>query len=54
MLFRSRPIDDVGSRLAAVWQRLDSATNDLLASVSLADVAHGSDHLGIGKMGDQA
>ena len=48
-----RPIDEVGTRLAAVWQRLDSATNDLLASVSLADVAHGSVHLGIGKMGDR-
>jgi Rrf2 family protein len=33
------PIDDVGQRLAALWQRLGDVTNDLLASVSLADLA---------------
>lgn len=49
-----KPIDQIGTRLAAVWQRLDKTTNDLLATVSLADVAHGSDHWGIGKMGEQA
>ena len=33
------PIDDVGQQLAALWQRVGDVTNDLLASVSLADLA---------------
>ncbi len=31
--------DDIGGRMTAVWQRLAGATEDVLSSVSLADLA---------------
>lgn len=38
----SKPPDEVGTRLAELWQQLDNAAHDLLASVSLADVIQDS------------
>lgn len=39
--------DDVGGRLASVWQRLDGAAGDVLASVTVADVAFGTQAQGV-------
>ena len=37
-----KPSDDIADRLSALWRRLGGATVDVLASVSVADVAVGS------------
>ena len=38
--------DDVGDRLAALWRRVGGATEDVLSSVTVADVAVGSAPVG--------
>ena len=38
----TNPLDEVGERLAALWQRVGGMTQDVLASVTLADVAAGT------------
>ena|SRR5579871_3171487 len=42
----SSQADDVGNRLAALWRRVGGATEDVLSSVTVADVALGSAPVG--------